>query len=71
MKYLAELVKTELNREIAIQGGAYDSGCVISSNGALSFYSFKDPHTIQTYQSFELATTKILNGVFRFSKNLF
>lgn len=51
-----------------IQGGAYSSGCVISSNGALSFYSFKDPHTIQTYESFELACTKILNGVFRLFK---
>ena len=59
------MMDAELNREVVDQGGAYGAGCIITSNGTLSFYSFKDPHTIQTYESFEKSASKIANGVFR------
>ena len=43
----------------------------MNPNGALSFYSFKDPHTLQTYEDFEKAAVKIKNGVFRYFFNKF
>lgn len=65
------MFEEEINRELVEQGGAYGSGCMMNSNGSLSFYSFKDPHTIQTYESFERAAVKIKNGVFRFYNEKF
>jgi len=63
---IAEMMDAELNREVVDQGGAYAGGCIITSNGTLSCYSFKDPHTIQTYELFEKSASKIANGVFRY-----
>lgn len=65
------MIEPELKKVIVDQGGAYGSGCLLTSNGTLSLYSFKDPHTIQTYESFEKATLMISNGVFTYFSIIF
>lgn len=51
-----------LHREIREKGGAYGAGCNFSSNGVLSFYSYRDPHTLETYNAFEKAIQWASNG---------
>eukprot|EP00127_Corallochytrium_limacisporum_P001314 Clim_evm4s51 gene=Clim_evmTU4s51 len=41
-----------LHREIRETGGAYGGGCVMRS-GVFSFYSYRDPNTVQTLQRFD------------------
>lgn len=60
---LAELMSSNvLLREIREQGGAYGGGCNITPNGILNFYSYRDPHTLQTYQAFEKAIQWAVEG---------
>jgi Zn-dependent M16 (insulinase) family peptidase len=47
------LSQTELHREIREQGGAYAGGSSLTSNGTFNFYSYRDPHVLQTYEAFE------------------
>jgi Zn-dependent M16 (insulinase) family peptidase len=42
-----------LLREIREKGGAYGGGSRISSDGVFSFYSYRDPHTLHTFEAFE------------------
>ncbi len=63
---LAELITANiLNEEIKEKGGAFDGGIHIDSNGILSFYSYRDPHLLQTYQSFEKGIQWASNGEFK------
>lgn len=63
---LAELITSNiLNEEIKEKGGAFDGGIHIDSNGVLSFYSYRDPHLLQTYQSFEKGIQWASNGEFK------
>ena len=41
---------TILLREIKEIAGAVDAGCKVDLNGFMSFYSFRDPNTLSTYQ---------------------
>lgn len=54
-----------LVEEVKEKEGAFDGGCHISSNGVLSFFSYRDPHLLQTYQAFEKAVQWAANGDFR------
>lgn len=45
-------------------GGAYGAGTHISQNGTLSCYSYRDPHLLQTYQSFEKGIQGAAHGNF-------
>lgn len=45
--------KTTLHKEIREKGGAYGAGCVFMNDGVLSFYSYRDPHTLETYKVYE------------------
>lgn len=51
--------------EVKEKGGAYGAGTHISQNGALSCFSFRDPHLLQTYQSFEKGIQGAAQGAFR------
>lgn len=41
-----------LHREIREKGGAYGSGCKYSEQGALTFFSYRDPNHMKTYEIF-------------------
>ena len=51
-----------LHREIREKGGAYGGGSYIDPNGLLTFFSYRDPHNIQTFQAFEKAIQWGANG---------
>lgn len=38
-----------------------DAGYFLNPNGTFNFYSYRDPHTLQTYENFELAIHTLLN----------
>ena len=42
-----------LLREIREKGGAYGGGSQIHPNGLFSFYSYRDPNLLQTYDAFQ------------------
>jgi len=54
-----------LEEEIKEKGGAFSGGVHINPNGVLSFYSYRDPHFLQTYQSFEKGVQWASNGEFK------
>jgi len=63
LQILADLMSSNvLLREIREQGGAYGGGCNITPNGVLNFYSYRDPHTLQTYKAFERAIQWAVEG---------
>ena len=63
---IAEILSTDFfQEEIKEKGGAYGAGTHISQNGSLNCYSYRDPHLLQTYQSFEKGIQGAANGSFR------
>lgn len=57
---------TVLHSEIREKGGAYGSGCKKSNNGYMSFYSYRDPRNIETYDAFRTAVKFVEQGKFRY-----
>ncbi|XP_013369108.1 PREDICTED: presequence protease, mitochondrial [Chinchilla lanigera] len=56
LKILARLMTTKfLHTEIREKGGAYAGGAKLSYNGIFTFYSYRDPNSVETLQSFEKA----------------
>ena len=49
------MTNLSLDVDICLTGGAFDAGAVYSSDGTFSFYSYKDPLTLRSYEAFEKA----------------
>uniref|UniRef100_A0A4X2MBK3 Presequence protease, mitochondrial n=1 Tax=Vombatus ursinus TaxID=29139 RepID=A0A4X2MBK3_VOMUR len=65
LRILARLMTAKfLHTEIREKGGAYGGGAKLSSNGIFTFYSYRDPNSIQTLQSFEKAVNWAKSGKF-------
>jgi Zn-dependent M16 (insulinase) family peptidase len=54
-----------LLKEIREKGGAYGGGSRFNQNGVLSFFSYRDPHVLKTYEAFEKAIQWAVNGLMR------
>jgi Predicted Zn-dependent peptidases, insulinase-like len=64
---IAELISSNvLLKEIREKGGAYGGGSRISADGVFHFYSYRDPHTLATYQAFEKGIQWATNGEMRY-----
>ncbi|XP_077614675.1 presequence protease, mitochondrial isoform X1 [Crocuta crocuta] len=56
LKVLAHLVTAKfLHTEIREKGGAYGAGARLGRDGLFTFYSYRDPHSTETLQSFAKA----------------
>lgn len=56
----------ELHKLIREKGGAYGSGVKFNAlTGAFSYFSFRDPHILETAENFIHATNTIADGKFR------
>ncbi|XP_025786806.1 presequence protease, mitochondrial isoform X3 [Puma concolor] len=56
LKVLARLVTAKfLHTEIREKGGAYGAGARLGRDGMFTFYSYRDPHSTETLQSFAKA----------------
>ncbi|XP_055152343.2 presequence protease, mitochondrial isoform X6 [Symphalangus syndactylus] len=65
LKILARLMTAKfLHTEIREKGGAYDGGAKLSHNGIFTLYSYRDPNTIETLQSFGKAVDWAKSGKF-------
>ncbi|XP_071541683.1 presequence protease, mitochondrial-like [Panulirus ornatus] len=64
LRVLARLMFRFLHREIREKGGAYGGGAAASPGGAFSFYSYRDPHSTQTLDTFDAAVEWVLSGGF-------
>ena len=65
LKVLAELLTWKyLLPLIREQGGAYGAGCSVSNSGTASFYSFRDPQSLSTFNNYEQAIQNICNARF-------
>ncbi|XP_036887766.1 presequence protease, mitochondrial [Sturnira hondurensis] len=65
LKILARLMTTKfLHTEIREKGGAYGGGAKLSRNGIFTFYSYRDPHSTETLQSFAKAIEWAKSGSF-------
>ncbi len=54
LRILARLLSKQfLHTEIREKGGAYGGGAVSSSSGTFSFYSYRDPNTSRTLETFD------------------
>lgn len=54
MHLLGEIMKNRiLVPELQERRGAYDSGIYMNYSGTFSFYSYRDMHTLSTYNYFE------------------
>ncbi|KFO24997.1 Presequence protease, mitochondrial [Fukomys damarensis] len=65
LKILARLMTAKfLHTEIREKGGAYGGGAKLGYNGIFTFYSYRDPNSIETLQSFEKAVDWAKSGNF-------
>uniref|UniRef100_A0A2K5QPV1 Presequence protease, mitochondrial n=1 Tax=Cebus imitator TaxID=2715852 RepID=A0A2K5QPV1_CEBIM len=65
LKILACLMTAKfLHTEIREKGGAYAGGAKLSHNGIFTFYSYRDPNTMETLQSFGKAVDWAKSGKF-------
>ncbi|XP_006874805.1 PREDICTED: presequence protease, mitochondrial [Chrysochloris asiatica] len=65
LKILARLMSTKfLHTEIREKGGAYGGGAKLGYNGLFNFYSYRDPNSIETLQSFGKAIDWAKSGKF-------
>uniref|UniRef100_A0A5F8HD28 Presequence protease, mitochondrial n=1 Tax=Monodelphis domestica TaxID=13616 RepID=A0A5F8HD28_MONDO len=65
LRILARLMTAKfLHTEIREKGGAYGGGAKLSSNGIFTFYSYRDPNSIETLQCFEKAVNWAKSGSF-------
>lgn len=63
---LSELMsRGHLHKLIREQGGAYGAGAKYSPfSGAFSFYSYRDPHTLETLDNFAKSIDWVASGDF-------
>lgn len=66
LRLFAEIVKIYLREELINFGGSYSAGCLVDWNRFLSFYTFKDPHTLMSYEGFEKASSLVADGKFSY-----
>ncbi|XP_045042720.2 presequence protease, mitochondrial isoform X2 [Desmodus rotundus] len=65
LKILARLMTAKfLHTEIREKGGAYGGGARLSRSGIFTFYSYRDPHSTETLQSFAKAVEWAKSGSF-------
>uniref|UniRef100_A0A2K6LSZ2 Presequence protease, mitochondrial n=1 Tax=Rhinopithecus bieti TaxID=61621 RepID=A0A2K6LSZ2_RHIBE len=65
LKILARLMTAKfLHTEIREKGGAYGGGAKLSRSGVFTLYSYRDPNTIETLQSFGKAVDWAKSGKF-------
>uniref|UniRef100_A0A2K6CCE6 Pitrilysin metalloproteinase 1 n=1 Tax=Macaca nemestrina TaxID=9545 RepID=A0A2K6CCE6_MACNE len=65
LKILARLMTAKfLHTEIREKGGAYGGGAKLSHSGVFTLYSYRDPNTIETLQSFGKAVDWAKSGKF-------
>ncbi|XP_012864864.1 PREDICTED: presequence protease, mitochondrial [Dipodomys ordii] len=65
LKILARLMTSKfLHTEIREKGGAYGGGAKLSYNGIFTLYSYRDPNSIETLQSFGKAVDWAKSGKF-------
>ncbi|KRW98994.1 Metalloenzyme, LuxS/M16 peptidase-like protein [Pseudocohnilembus persalinus] len=55
---------TILLPELKEKRGAYDAGVYLNYYGTFSFYSFRDPNTLSSYEYFEMAIQYVTNNDF-------
>ncbi|KAJ4443871.1 hypothetical protein ANN_05658 [Periplaneta americana] len=65
LRVLARLVTSKfLHPHIREKGGAYGSGLSLSPSGVLSFYSYRDPNTTATFDTFDQASAWVQQNAF-------
>lgn len=65
LRILARLMSSKfLHREIREIGGAYGSGAKIGNDGVFSFYSYRDPNTTKTLDTFKSSIQWAIDGCF-------
>nr|XP_045007862.1 presequence protease, mitochondrial isoform X2 [Jaculus jaculus] len=65
LKILARLMSAKfLHAEIREKGGAYGGGAKLSHNGIFTLYSYRDPNSVETLQSFGKAIDWAKSGKF-------
>ncbi|XP_036136152.1 presequence protease, mitochondrial isoform X2 [Molossus molossus] len=65
LKILARLMTAKfLHTEIREKGGAYGGGAKLSHSGIFTFYSYRDPRSTETFQSFAKAVDWAKSGKF-------
>lgn len=65
LKILARLMTAKfLHTEIREKGGAYGGGAKLGRNGIFTFFSYRDPHSTETLQSFAKAVEWAKSGSF-------
>ncbi|KAG3257777.1 pitrilysin metallopeptidase 1 [Ictidomys tridecemlineatus] len=65
LRILARVMTAKfLHTEIREKGGAYGGGAKLNYNGIFTFYSYRDPNSIETLQSFEKAIDWAKSGKF-------
>ena len=64
LRVLGRLMFPFLHREIREKGGAYGGGASVSPGGPVSFYSYRDPNSLQTFEAFSNALEWVLKGDF-------
>jgi len=61
MKVLSNVLDDYLYEEIRVKGGAYGLGSSFSQNGGMCFYSYRDPHVVNTYKVYSRAADYVRN----------
>uniref|UniRef100_A0A8D2AWE4 Presequence protease, mitochondrial n=1 Tax=Sciurus vulgaris TaxID=55149 RepID=A0A8D2AWE4_SCIVU len=65
LRILARVMTAKfLHTEIREKGGAYGGGAKLSYNGIFTFYSYRDPNSLETLNSFEKAIDWAKSGKF-------
>lgn len=60
---MSKLISSKyLHREVREKGGAYGSRLLVSGNGVLNFFSYRDPNTTKTLETFDGAYDWIIDG---------
>ncbi|XP_072033741.1 presequence protease, mitochondrial-like isoform X2 [Amphiura filiformis] len=63
LRILARLMSAKfLHREIREKGGAYGSGASMGTDGVFKFYSYRDPNSINTLESFSHSVEWAIKG---------
>jgi Zn-dependent M16 (insulinase) family peptidase len=65
LRILARLMSKQfLHTEIREKGGAYGGGATANSSGTFSFYSYRDPNTTKTLETFDASADWVQKTVF-------
>ena len=59
------MARGELHKLIREKGGAYGSGVKFNAlSGSYTFFSYRDPHVLETIANFQKATELVAEGKF-------